>query len=69
MSPSSPWGAAIELHYWDRHRKVRLRLQLRRFEVCLLLVLGVTLLVSLFGHRVRLSDYQFIISLARTFLG
>ena len=64
-SPSTTRGAAVEFHYWDRNRKLKLRLQLRRFEICLVLILVFTLLLSAFGDRLRLSDLQVIISFAR----
>ena len=65
VSPGAARGAAVEFHYWDRNRKLKLRLQLRRFEICLVLIVVFTLLLSAFGDRLRLSDLQVIISFAR----
>jgi hypothetical protein len=47
VSPGASRGAALELQYWDRARKVTIRLRLRRFEIgCLAIVLS-TLIAAL----------------------
>ena len=57
-SPPGASGAAVEFSYWDKTRDVRVKVNLRKFELGCLGLLGLTLLLWLFGDRLTIQDVE-----------
>lgn len=56
-------GAALELHYWDKNRKLKVRLGLRRCEVFCVIVIIITVFCSLLGGKIDSTSQQTIFRL------
>ena len=70
MRAAQRQGAALEIHYYDQQRHIRVRFALRRFEIGCAATIVVCGLISVLGERLPLSALsQLAVALLRIYGG
>ena len=69
LSPQRGGNRGLEIEYFDRDRKVSVKIVLRRFEVACLCVAFACVILSIFGGRLSPANREFLVNLFQSLTG